>query len=70
MVSEKLSRWALKEIARRNITQAELGKALGLKPPAICQRFGGRNNWQLDDLPRVAKFFDLSTCELVKQLKI
>ena len=48
------------ELARRGMTQADIGKILGLGASAVSERFCGKRDFKFGEMVKLAKFFDVS----------
>lgn len=50
--------------ARRKLTQKALGEVLGYSQPTISDRYNGVTAYTLDDLDRIAAYFDVPITDL------
>lgn len=50
--------------ARRSVTQADLGRALGMQQPDISKRLRGKVSFKTEELDALAAFFHLTVSEL------
>ena len=53
------------ELARRELSQTDLGRALGLPQSAISKRLRSVTPWTLPELEEAARFLNLSLEQLV-----
>ncbi len=54
------------EMARQSKTQADLGRVLGVVQPAISLRLRGKRPFKLDELERLADYFDVPLSSLIR----
>lgn len=50
----------------RRLTQAELAEALGVSQPWVSKRLSGVTPFQIEDLDRLARLFDLTVAQLLQ----
>lgn len=50
---------------RRNVTQIQLARVLGISQPSISAKLSGKTPFDLDELDLLATFFDISPARLV-----
>jgi len=53
-------------MARQSKTQADLGRVLGVVQPAISLRLRGKRPFKLDELERLADYFDVPLSSLIR----
>lgn len=51
-------------MARRKITQAELGSAIGMQQATFSKRMTGRKEWSVTELDAIAGYFDVDITDL------
>jgi transcriptional regulator with XRE-family HTH domain len=51
-------------MARRRVTQADLGEALGMKQATFSKRMTARKEWSVSELEAIAAFFDVPITDL------
>ena len=71
---ETASEYDLQEIVTRNIkvalalrglNQKDLANVLGIATSSLSQKFTGRNRWNLEDISKAARFFNVEPAALV-----
>ena len=71
---ETASEYDLQEIVTRNIkvalalrglNQKDLANVLGFATSSLSQKFTGRNRWNLEDISKAARFFNVEPAALV-----
>ena len=51
--------------ARRQATDADIAKALGITRPGVCERMNGKARWQIEELEKLADFLDVPLEQLL-----
>ena len=64
-VSGEVRAW----MARRDVKQAALAKALGMTQPSLSMRLRGRTRWTIQDLVIVSKTLDVPVSVLLAPLE-
>ena len=64
-VSGEVKAW----MARRDVKQAALAKALGMTQPSLSMRLRGRTRWTIQDLVIVSKTLDVPVSVLLEPLE-
>jgi transcriptional regulator with XRE-family HTH domain len=64
LVSREVRAW----MARRDVKQEALAKALGITQPSLSMRLRGRTRWTVQDLATVSRFLDVPVSELLSTL--
>lgn len=65
LVSREVKAW----MARRDVKQDALAKALGITQPSLSMRLRGRTRWTVQDLATVSSVLDVPVSELLSTLK-
>ncbi len=52
-------------MTRTGKRQVDVAEVLGITPGTLSQRLLGHSIWKVDDLPKVADYFGLTTSELI-----
>lgn len=65
LVSREVRAW----MARRDVKQEALAKALGITQPSLSMRLRGRTRWTVQDLATVSRVLDVPVSELLSTLK-
>ena len=63
-VSGEVKAW----MARRDVKQEALAKALGMTQPSLSMRLRGRTRWTIQDLVIVSKTLDVPVSVLLESL--
>jgi predicted transcriptional regulator len=66
--TETISQNLRGELARRRITQAELGDELGVSQAVVSARLSGRYAFDTDQLSKIASMFDMTLYQLMLKL--
>jgi transcriptional regulator with XRE-family HTH domain len=64
LVSREVRAW----MARRDVKQEALAKALGITQPSLSMRLRGRTRWTVQDLATVSEVLDVPVSELLSTL--
>lgn len=57
-------------MALRNMSQADLGRVLGLSQPAVSHRLRGAIEWTTGELDKLARYFGITVADLVSDRQI
>lgn len=53
-------------MARKRVRQVDLAEVLGMSQPSLSQRLTGRYPFTVDELDRLAQFFDVEPADLIR----
>lgn len=56
------------EMARRHKSQADLARAMGCQPQAVCKKINGDTDFTMGDMERIAGLFGLTLMQLLMLL--
>lgn len=48
-----ITRAVLQHMAHEGLSQAQMGKLIGMRQPALCRKLAGIRSWRIDDVDRL-----------------